>query len=246
MTFSFLVFCCGTIVLHAMDLPPVIDFKSLGILQETFFSKEKPSWEKSLAESALEVGYSAFNEAPEIGVFLHAIKKAYHIDTLVETGSYVGFSTVFFSRCFQEVHTIEISKTSHERVKRFFSGSPHVHCHLGSSDQVLPQILPSLTGKPIIFYLDAHWNDHWPLLQELEEIGKTHRDRCIIVIDDFKVPERPEFPYDQCGAHECSYQYIQNALDKVFSSYSSHYVLPQKTYSRAKFVAIPKMWKAVD
>jgi hypothetical protein len=114
--------------------------------------------------------------------------------------------------------------------------------HLGDSVSILHSLLPKLIGKPVLFYLDAHGNGAWPLLGEIAEIGKTHKDNCIIVIDDFKVPGRDDIPYDYYKGNECSYEYIKNQLDEVFTEYAFTYLIPKRLSSRAKFVALPKKW----
>jgi len=91
--------------------------------------------------------------------------------------------------------------------------------------------------------LDAHWEQHWPLLDELRQIARTHKDNCIIVIDDFKVSGRSDIPYDFYaidGGHlECSLPYIKKDLDQVFSKYTIHYVIPKNLEMRAKLLVIP-------
>lgn len=209
-----------------LELPETI---YLSPTKKEFTQDQKRDW-----------GFSAFNGAPEIGVFLAYLKAHYQIDTMVETGTYRGGTTLFFSFLFDEVHTIEIVEETYKNAKEFLSAYPNIHCHLGSSEETLKELLPTLQDRPVLFYLDAHWYDHWPLLQELEEISKTHRDNCIIVIDDFKVPHLKHIGYDAYGEHECSLEYIEKKLDLVFSDYTYHYIIPTFPRARAKFVAVPK------
>lgn len=192
---------------------------------------------------AYNYGQSAFNHAPELTLYFAALKKKYNIGTVVETGSMWGFSSTAFSLIFDEVHTIEFLEANYEITFNAMSPYANVHCHFGSSPQVLSDLLPTLTHQRILFYLDAHWHDDWPLLNELETIAQTHRDNCIIVIDDMKVPSRPDIPYDAYGNHECSYEYIKKSLKKVFTFYSIYYLIPQDPACRAKLVAIPLHWK---
>ena len=88
---------------------------------------------------------------------------------------------LFLPDFFDTVHTIDISEIFHKKAQDIFMDSPHVHCHLGSSEQVLKELLPSLTNERILFYLDAHWHSYWPLLDELDTISHTHQNNCIIV-----------------------------------------------------------------
>jgi len=91
-----------------------------------------------------------------------------------------------------------------------------------------------------LFYLDAHWEDYWPLRDEIIEIGKTHYDNCVIVIDDCKVPGRHDIPFDQYKGKECSFEYIQDLLRFVFSGYEIDYLIPANVQNRAKLVIMPK------
>lgn len=186
-------------------------------------------------------GSSAFNCAPELTPFFALVKKEFQVNTVIETGTFIGSSTVLFNLIFDEVHTIEVKEENYLLAQSNLKHCQNVHFYLGSSENILRKILPSFTNKPILFYLDAHWDSYWPLLDELEEISKTHKDNCVIVIDDFKVPGL-NFPFDKYEEKECSFEYIQTHLSRVFTDYSFHYLIPCNPKSRAKFVAFPREW----
>ncbi len=230
---NFFLMCSISLFGAFEDLPQVIDFSSFkGSVEDSNYD-----------ELAWHLGFAALNYAPEINGVFSILKRDYQIDTVVETGTHRGASTRLFAILFEHVHTIEISESSYRISKEFLKDSPNVTCHLGSSEDVLRAILPSLQEKRILFYLDAHWNQNWPLRQELEEISYTHKDNCIVVIDDFKVPGRRDVLFDSYGPHECSFEYVEGQLNKVFSDYTVHYVIPRAVSSRAKIIAIPKSWK---
>jgi len=208
-------------------LPPVLDY-----------SQVEPSC--AAVSSAWRTGQLAFNGAPEIGTFLVYLKKAYHLDSAVETGTFMGNTTVYLSLLFDAVYTVEIVEKTYQETANKLKSFPNVRCLLGSSDHVLSRLLPKLVGKRVLFYLDAHWEDYWPLRDELKEIGKTHYDNCVIMIDDFKVPDRQDILFDKYKEDECSLDYIKNELKQVFSDYEIHYLIPVNPQCRAKFVAVPK------
>lgn len=209
------------------------------------FKKEAKQFKKYSSPELM--GFNeAFNHAPELSSFFNYLKTKYHIDTAIETGTFQGNTTALFGRLFDQVHTIEIVEGTYNAAKDALKSYDNIHLHLGSSEKVLKDLLPSVKGKPVLFYLDAHWQDHWPLLEEIQEIGKTHKDNCIIVIDDIKVPGKKKFPYDAYGDHECSHEYVKEKLDEVFTDYTFHYILPKSVHSRAKFVAIPKKWQGAS
>jgi cephalosporin hydroxylase len=197
----------------------------------------------NLNEEFWREGAYAFNHAPELISYFAKLKQKYKIDTIVETGTYKGGTTVVFADLFDAVHTIEIVPDQYLYSKNRLSIFPNVTCHLGSSEKVLQSILPALANQRVLFYLDAHWESYWPLLDELEEINRTHHKNCIIVIDDCKVPGREDIPFDAYKSHECSLEYVKEKLDQLFRSYEVVYLIPKSVYSRAKLVVIPNKWR---
>lgn len=243
--FSILAMLCSTQLFSKPGkFPQFIDFGDLK-LQDSYYFDPSQSWTWKLGYTAYKEGLTAFNEAPEIGAFIIALESDYRIDAVVETGTYRGATTQFFAKYFKEVHSVEVSESFYSSAEAIFSSKPHVHCHLGSSETVLKKILPALQSKRILFYLDAHWYSYLPLLEELEEICKTHKDNCIIVIDDFKVPGRSDLVYEKNDHVECSYDFIKTKLNEIFTEYTVHYLIPKNPKSNAKFVAIPSKWKRI-
>lgn len=190
-------------------------------------------------------GQLAFNGAPEVGTFLTYLKKTYNVPTAVETGTFLGNTTSYLSLLFDQVYTIEIVRDRYESTSAKLKNFSNVECLLGSSEVVFQDLLPILKNERVLFYLDAHWDDHWPLLDELREISKTHFDNCIIIVDDFKVPNRKDIPFDQYLENECSFNCIKDQLGQVFSDYEIHYIIPANIQSRAKFVAYPKKFASL-
>ncbi len=223
----FLLFLVSSLLIAEDPIPKVIDYGQIS-----------PSCHA--VSSTWKTGQLAFNGAPEIGTFLTYLKKTYNITTAVETGTFLGNTTVFLALLFDEVLTIEVVEKTYQKTASQLKAFPNVQCLLGSSETVLAQLLPKLKGNRVLFYLDAHWDEHWPLRDELKEIAKTHYNNCVIMIDDFKVPGHKEIPFDKYKENECSLEYIKDQLKLVFSEFEIHYIIPINKESRAKFVAVPK------
>lgn len=217
-----------------VTIPTKIDYGKYPPIEGGYFT--------NIDSDAWNFGYYSFNYAPEVAPFFAFLKKSYKIDIVVETGTFQGGTTVLFSLLFDQVHTIEADKTNFANAAARLQNMSNVHCYFGSSDVVLGSLLPALKGSRILFYLDAHWMADWPLLNEIGEIAKTHKDNCIIVVDDIKVPGRRDIPYDAYGANECSLKYIQGQLAQAFTSYTVHYLIPKSVKSRAKLIVIPTQW----
>lgn len=150
-----------------------------------------------------------------MGVFVYDKIKP-HLDsgyqTVVETGTCLGYSTQTLANHFRSVHTIEINQKLHKLAVAKFKQSPGVTCHLGDSKKVLKELIPELAGK-VVFFLDAHWSGDkttdWeasyfkgygvetsyagdnptpenqvPLLEEIKTIVETFHAECVIYVDD--------------------------------------------------------------
>jgi len=114
------------------------------------------------------------------------------IATFVETGTFRGDSVDLVRRFFAEIHTCELSVELHHAARARFQDDPLVHCHRGSSPDVLKSLVQQMTEKPILFWLDAHWcaadrskvdESQCPLLEELEAITPLH-PKSVVWIDD--------------------------------------------------------------
>ena len=131
---------------------------------------------------------------------VRSICSHFPITSFVETGTYLGDTTEYMANTITlPIYTSEVNEKffqfAAERLKRY----ENVRASLASSEQVVRQAIEqNLLGPMPFFYLDAHWYDYWPLLDEIELIA-SRVPRCIVVIDDFQVPGRPEFEFCEGG-----------------------------------------------
>lgn len=158
----------------------------------------------------------AFNSDRYVQSEIRNLINIFNITNVVETGTYIGNTSLFFSKCGCSVDTIEINEEYYKLALENLKDCKNITCHLGDSKKLLPNILESLPNKLSLFYLDAHWQDDWPLLDELQLIGKYFKDNCIIVIDDFLVPNR-NLQYDVYKNIKNDINYINDSLKYVFN-----------------------------
>ena len=145
------------------------------------------------------------------------IKEKYDVKNVVETGTCLGSSTIFFTENFENVHSIEINS---EYLNIAKERNPKANYYLGSSDIVLPSIISSLVGKTV-FFLDAHWEKHCPLLNELDCIASM-TEKPIIVIHDFFVPNS-NLGYDTYYGQAFDFQWIKEKLDSIYGRENYEY-----------------------
>jgi hypothetical protein len=150
--------------------------------------------------------------------------EAYEIKTVIETGTYKGETTLAFTGMVPDVHSIEISPERFAEVPQWANGLG-VKVYHGDSAQVLPHLLKNKFEDRVLFYLDAHWGAHSPLLDELEAIAEAKLPQApIIVIHDFFNPNRPEFGWDKnydIGPYKL--ELIAPVIEKIYAADPCYY-----------------------
>jgi len=136
--------------------------------------------------------------------------------SIVETGTFMGYSTSLMAEKFPNIpiHTCEINKRHYLIAKRNLKKYSNVTVYYGESPKIMKNLIKeNKLGDRPFFFLDAHWLDNWPLEDEMRLITSLLK-KAVIIIDDFKIPNRPEFVYDKYGAKECSLELIGPHMQK--------------------------------
>lgn len=140
------------------------------------------------------------NEQERRRDILRELASAIHFDRVIETGTYRGASTEFFSEVFRcPVHTVERNPRFYTYSKRRLSVLPNVTVSPADSRA----FLRDLSGRQgaagtVLIYLDAHWGEDLPLAEELQIVVRAW-PRAVVIIDDFEVPGEPGYKFDDYG-----------------------------------------------
>lgn len=137
------------------------------------------------------------NQQLRTKIFDAIIKKGL-VDFIVETGTFRGTTTDYFlTATGYPIYSVELDVRSFYFSKCRFRKSKRVTLFNDDSRSFLNYLVTqkALKSRNIFFYLDAHWNDDLPLVQELEIIMKNW-ENYIVMIDDFKVDNDPGYDYD--------------------------------------------------
>jgi hypothetical protein len=132
---------------------------------------------------------------------VRAIFAAVAFGAVVETGTYRALTTLFLRRLTDApIATIEINPRYHAYSRRRLAGARDVYTFLGDSPGVLRLLAADAawTATPTFFYLDAHWLDNLPLVDELRVIDRAWAD-YVALIDDFRVDGDEGYGYDDYG-----------------------------------------------
>ncbi len=189
---------------------------------------------------------AAFNNDSVVGDTVVKLIKDLKIECIIETGTFRGTTTAFLSEAFPtlDIYTIEVDFKNFLEAEQNLKGYKNIKLICGSSEKKLEELLPSLRGKRLLFYLDAHWEEYWPLLDEFEAIRKNAKDMCCIVIDDFKVPNR-QFQFDAYKGQPLDVNYIQQKMNEVYTTpfyfFNDRSTRPWRAVG--KIYIIPRTWK---
>ena len=169
-------------------------------------------------------GIFAFNgnvaDQSEVSKIISDMKLNY----CVETGTLHGWTTAFFAERMKKVYSIEKIDETLEKARYHLDGYDNVELILGDSTYHLPRPLKEIPlDEKVLFYLDAHWHEHWPLFDELDIIGKYIGSRAVIIIDDFKVPNNG-YVFDTYKGIENSFENIEPYLKNIYAKYDYRYL----------------------
>jgi len=109
----------------------------------------------------------------------------------VETGTFLGETTVAMSEVFDRCWTVEIDKSLHEQAVRRFESRTNITALHGDSETLIVDILREI-DSPAIFWLDGHYSHgktgrgamDTPILNELKHIFEHPIKTHVILIDD--------------------------------------------------------------
>ncbi len=147
----------------------------------------------------------------------------FDIKRIVETGTYLGWSTKKFCEFGIKVDTIEVNEEYYDESNKSLKFK-NLKKHLGNSVSILDEIIED-GEENVLFFIDSHWYD-LPLLSELETIKKKSL-KPVIVIHDFFVPDdngNSKFGYDEYDGIKIDYNLIENRINSIYDGeFEFHY-----------------------
>jgi hypothetical protein len=112
--------------------------------------------------------------------------------------------------------------------------------HADSRDFLLEVSRIVGSDQRMLFYLDAHWLDDLPLLDEMELIFSAWHD-AVVIIDDFQVPDDSGYGFDDYGPGKALTLDLLRDLDRNQISVSSLHFGRSKKQERN---AVASFWQA--
>lgn len=176
-----------------------------------------------------------------IAVEIQKLIEKFKVKTIIETGTYLGATTKRFSVMAEEVHTVELIQQNHDYAKDNLMGFHNAFFYIGSSEDVLSRIVPPIKGRSLLFFLDAHFYDFCPLIEELKVIA-DNGIKPVIVIHDWKVDNRPELGYDSYNGQDFTFDWIQQHVESIYgvNGYEYHFNGKSEGAQRGVIYIYPK------
>ena len=152
------------------------------------------------------------------------LKKEFKLKYAIETGTCLGYTTAFLCQHYEVVKTIEVNAkflniAKVNRLNQF----DNCKMFFGDSSKDLYGMLENIDDSTFIF-LDAHWGNHCPLKDELQQIARANI-RPVIAIHDFLVPNKPELGYDSINGQPFTFEWLKSDIDAIYqkNGYDYHY-----------------------
>ena len=171
------------------------------------------------------------------------LKDKFNVKKVIECGSCCGGTSKWLGENFEEVITIEINEVFRNICLQRINGLTNITSILGDSVNHLPSILKNCTDNTILF-LDDHWGEAFPLMDELKIIKQSGL-KPVIIVHDCLVPNEPKLGYDSYGGVDISYVNMKPYLDDIYGAdgYDYHYNsdLESTDVKRGILYCYPKM-----
>ncbi len=128
-----------------------------------------------------------------------ALISRHGVGAALETGTFKGDTTAWLAKRVKYVETVEAREDNHRHAINRLLSFANASVLLGNAADELPGMLRRAgvcTDQRILLFSDAHWQDYWPLKDELRacrEWANANPGRLIVVVDDLRVPGHPNF-----------------------------------------------------
>ena len=118
----------------------------------------------------------------------------YAVNTLVETGTFLGDMVHACRKNFHRIVSIELDCRLYQDASRRFGSERHIEIYEGDSGSLLPKIAEEIS-EPCLFWLDGHYSAgitakgdlNTPIMKELSAICDHPIDGHVVLIDDARL-----------------------------------------------------------
>ncbi|PXV63322.1 hypothetical protein CLV62_11439 [Dysgonomonas alginatilytica] len=132
---------------------------------------------------------------------INAYKKRYSIETLFETGTYLGDMVWAQRNNFKKIYSIELSEKLSLKAQKRFKKYSYINILQGDSGKVLHTLTCKMNEKAI-FWLDGHYSggitakgdSECPIYGELSAIFKSEQEHVLLIDDARSFTGEGDYP----------------------------------------------------
>ncbi len=154
-------------------------------------------------------------------------------ECFIETGTHVGTTLAYVARTHRHLTCLscepndELRRSAEQATARYDNATI---LPMTSQEflKVYGQRYPDVPRRRVFFWLDAHGDGFdWPLREEVQHVTRTYPS-AYMMIDDFRVPDRPEFGFDEYDGQVCDFDYVKDSIQpglsyrRYYPAYSEH------------------------
>lgn len=166
----------------------------------------------------------AFNGDTFLAEEFLRLRDKHNIVRLIETGSYIGTTTLWFAQNFHEVNTCEIHRPYLDILHQRVMASEHAKHNVAYTDKPSVELLRDMVNDhpdSTMLFLDAHALSgtgvgYGVLIEELMVIAEVGAKPKVIVMHDMQVPGHPELQFDRHGTEPFTLSWVEPHLDKIY------------------------------
>jgi len=144
------------------------------------------------------------------------LKEELNLNVAVETGSCMYSTTKWLGENFFRVHTVEVNAEYANHGKHKIDGMVNVLPEIRDSVSFLKDLMSWLSVKDrVIYFLDAHWGQHCPLLDELTALcaNKTFFPPVIAIHDWYTGNEN--LGWDEYNGQRFEFAWIEPYIKRL-------------------------------
>jgi hypothetical protein len=177
----------------------------------------------------------AFNGDTFLAEEFLRLRDKHDIFHVLETGSYIGTTTLWFAMNFGSTTTCEMDPSYYAVTSARTNGIGRVFCYNSQSVHVLRSDVDMYPDDNTMMFLDAHALSgqgvgYGVLIEELMTIAEVGAKPQVIVMHDMQVPGHPELQFDRHGKEPFTYEWVKPHLDRIYGEGGySHYWNSQAT-----------------
>ncbi len=142
-----------------------------------------------------------FHGDPNLMALVDLIVRTSNIRTFIETGTESGSTLGYMARTYPDLECVscEADRRIYQTAKQNLSRHPNATIKNKKAVPFLDRFSYHYSGlgRPVLFWLDAHSHGYGCTLPEELGIILSRIQSGYIFIDDFLVPDNPEFKYDE-------------------------------------------------